>query len=244
MTNRATRGGKVFKSDGSSIDLADKILEAGEVLTAIETSSLQGTENLTEIVETSGEISDSVGVIETILSQAQDFYGKALSIIDFEHHKVHEGQAFRRLEEVNLSGTTPYYCLLETSDPVIHFKEMDISTEKSNVKIEIFRAPTVSNKGTPQDGTIPCNDSVAPQANGMVWYCGSVVSAEGAPKDEYYMPGGETQPNRFVGGSGGSAWETVLAPNESYLFKFQRLSGTGECRVLAKMYFYIQGPRP
>lgn len=168
-----------------------------------------------------------------------------LRAIEIEHSRIHDGLAFETDVWIQLSGTTPTYLYLDVKNCCVHFKEVQATSNNSEVLLSLFRTPTVTLNGETQSPISNCNenfqDIILPRID--IFQINSVTS-EGTliAGTRKYLAGIEGQGNTSSGGSLSNNWEKVFKGNTKYLQKIQRLSGTGTTNVLLSYRWYESTP--
>lgn len=171
----------------------------------------------------------------------------AAAVVELEHTKTHAGQTFLIRARRTLTNDEPVYRLIKTGNKVIHFKQVNITSEKQDFNLDVWESPDVDSEtpGTLVNNLIPYN-RISSQDPEIVMYIEPNFTNPSDPDlgeqiDEYYVPGGDA-PGGAIGGSAGSSWEHVLKKNTCYLIRGYRRSGsTGSCDVLVKYKIYIGG---
>lgn len=163
----------------------------------------------------------------------------ARKTIEYEHARIHEGYGFDCDVEFTLSTTTPKYWHIETGADEIHLKDIIISTNKPEVKMYLYKNPTVTKNASPTQETIFNSDDDQVEVSTMRIYNNSTVVAEGTKRKVWYLAGSTGQGHSSAGeASAFTSWEYILNANSNYLLKIVRIVSDGDTTGVFKIRFY------
>lgn len=163
----------------------------------------------------------------------------ARKTIEYEHARIHEGYGFDCDVEFTLSTTTPKYWHFETGADEIHLKDIILSTNKPDIKMFLFKNPTVTKNGNPSEVTIFNSDDDRINLSSMKIYNNSTVVSEGTKRKVWYLAGSTGQGNSSAGeASAMGTWEYILNANSNYLLKIVRIVSNGDTTGVFKVRFY------
>lgn len=163
----------------------------------------------------------------------------ARKTIEYEHARIHEGYGFDCDVEFTLSTTTPKYWHFETGADEIHLKDIILATNKPDVKMFLFKNPTVTKNGNPTQVTIFNSDDDQINSSSMKIYDNSTVVSEGTKRKVWYLAGSSGQGHSSAGeASAMGTWEYILNANSNYLLKIVRIVEDGDTTGVFKVRYY------
>lgn len=169
----------------------------------------------------------------------------ARKTIEYEHSRIHDGYGFDCDIEFTLIGTTPKYYHIKTGSDEIHLKDIVITTNKAEVKLYLFKNPTVTLNASPTEETIFNSDDDQINSSSMKIYNNSTVSADGTIRKVYYLSGSTGVGHSSAGeASAYGVWEYILLPNTSYLIKIVRIVTDGDTTGVFKIRYYEEDETP
>lgn len=169
----------------------------------------------------------------------------ARKTIEYEHARIHEGYGFDCDIEFTLIGTTPKYYHIKTGADEIHLKDIVLTTNKPDIKLYLFKNPTVTLNASPTQETIFNSDDDSPNISSMRIYNNSTVSSDGTIRKVYYLSGSSGVGHSSAGeASAYGVWEFILLPNISYLIKIVRIVADGDTTGVFKIRFYEEDETP
>lgn len=165
--------------------------------------------------------------------------------IEYEHARIHEGYGFDIDVEFTLIGTTPKYYHIKTGIDEIHLKDIVITTNKPDIKLYLFKNPTVSLNATPIQENIFNSDDDSTNVSSMKIYNNSTVSNDGTIRKVYYLSGSSGVGHSSAGeASAYGVWEYILSANTSYLIKIIRIVADGDTTGVFKIRYYEEDETP
>lgn len=168
-----------------------------------------------------------------------DFRSYARKTIEYEHASIHAERGWDCDIEFTLSTTTPKYYHLRTTDKEIHLKDLIINTNKPEVKVWLYKAPTVTLNASPTQQTIFNSDDDSIKTCSFHIYTNSTVVSEGTKRKVYYLAGSTGQGHSSAGEvSAIPFWEFILDFNADYLIKIQRIVADGDTTGVLKIRAY------
>ena len=163
----------------------------------------------------------------------------ARKTIEYEHARIHEGYGFDCDVEFTLSTTTPKYWHFETGADEIHLKDIILATNKPEIKMFLFKNPTVTKNGNPSEVTIFNSDDDRINLSSMKIYNNSTVVSEGTQRKVWYLAGSTGQGHSSAGeASAMGTWEYILNANSNYLLKIVQIVSDGNTTGVFKVRFY------
>lgn len=175
-------------------------------------------------------------IIKDLEGRESTVNANALSIINVEHTRVHEGLSFGFHHEfTGVSGSATRNILINThSDEELHIL-FNISSNES-CQIELFENTTVSDNGNALTANNKKRSSnIAPQSS---IFHSATVSSAGTRIDLETIYGGGVGAGTF-GGTHDFASEWVLNGGLSYLLRLTNISSS-TARITANGDFYIR----
>jgi len=142
-------------------------------------------------------------------------YSKALTTIESEHARIHQGKAFQLSDKVTgLLATGSHYFLIDPTTP-IHWRDYKFLTDGAPVDIELFENPTVTDNGT---ALTPLNrNRLSATVSAASIYSGPTVTDDGA---RIYIDGiVGTGDKKSTGSTEGIAGEWIVDGGNTYLLK-------------------------
>jgi hypothetical protein len=165
--------------------------------------------------------------------------GFARKTMEFEHSKIHDGRGYDCDIEFTLTGTASTYYHIETGDLNIHIKDLELTTDKNEVKAYLFIDTTVAKSTSPTEITVFNSDHTSDNLCSMKVYSNSVVSAEGTKRKVYYLAGSAGVGQTVSGDSrDADAWEYITKKNEDYLIKIERIVADGNTIGTLRLKLY------
>jgi hypothetical protein len=169
--------------------------------------------------------------------------GFARKTMEFEHSKIHDGRGYDCDVEFTLTGTASTYYHFETGDFNIHIKDLEVTTDKNEVKAYLFINPTVAKSTSPTEVTIFNSDHTSGNICSAKLYSNSTVTAEGTKRKVYYLAGVDQPGQNSAGQSRMSdEWEFITKKNEDYLIKIERLVTDGNTTAVMRLKMYEETP--
>lgn len=169
----------------------------------------------------------------------------ARKTIEYEHARIHEGYGFDTDIEFTLIGTTPKYYHIKTGADEVHLKDIVITTNKAEVKLYLYKNPTVTLNGSPSEETIYNSDEDNLNNSSMKIYNNSTVTADGTKRKVYYLSGTSGVGHSSAGeASAFGTWEIILLSNTDYLIKIVRIVADGDTTGVFKLRFYEEDETP
>jgi hypothetical protein len=163
----------------------------------------------------------------------------ARKTIEYEHARIHEGFGFDCDIEFTLSTTNPKYWHIETGASEVHLKDIVLSTNKPDIKMYVFKNPTVTKNASPTTETIFNSDDDETYNSDVNIYNNSTIVSEGLKRKVYYLAGSSGQGHSSAGeASAYGSWEYILNPNSNYLIKIVRIVSDGDTTGVFKIRFY------
>lgn len=159
-----------------------------------------------------------------------DSLTKALVLISYEHHEVHEGKHFttQNWQSVSGDGTELDLLLTVPADVYPHFLYELSST--AAFELELFESSTTSAAGTLEKTTN--NNRNSANTNSMTVHRAPTVSGDGTSLLKGLITSGFR-----AGGSAGRENEIILKPSTKYLMRFTK-TDAGEGRIDYKLNWY------
>lgn len=159
-----------------------------------------------------------------VIGDAQDI-SKALTQIELEHKRIHDGLAWSASVDVgSINSTASKYVLIKNTSDFMHFRTFTFEAIDGPFTVKFFEAPTTSANGTLQ--TIFSRNRTKDNSSSLSVYLSPTVSAEGNLL-EYDILGGSFKSGGTVTGV---YQEWILKKDTDYLFKFtnvgNQVSGT------------------
>lgn len=165
----------------------------------------------------------------------------ARKTIEYEHASIHDERGYDSDIEFTLLLTTPKYYHIKTGADEIHLKDLIISTNKNEVKVWLYKNPTVTLNATPVQETIFNSDDDSVNVCSMKIYNNSTVISEGTIRKVYYLAGSSGTGHSSAGEvSAVPFWEFILNPNSNYLIKILRLVSDGDTTGVLKIRCYVE----
>jgi hypothetical protein len=165
--------------------------------------------------------------------------GFARKTMEFEHSKIHDERGYDLDVEFTLTGTTSIYYHLETNEYKIHLKDLEITTDKNEVKAWLYVDSLVTKSSSPLAVTIHNSDHNSTNICSMKMYTNSVITNEGTIRKVYYNSGAAGIGQTSAGSSSlGDAWEFITKQNEDYLLKIQRIVEDGNTKGTFRLRMY------
>jgi hypothetical protein len=178
-------------------------------------------------------------VVRLVLRNTVESRSFARKTIEYEHARIHEGHGWDCDIEFTLIGTTPNYYHIRTGEYEIHLKDIVITTNKPEIKLYLYKNPTVTLNGSPTQPTIFNSDDDETTTCSMRIYTNSTVVSEGTKRKTYYLSGSTGQGHSSAGeASAYGVWEYILNPNTDYLIKIVRIVADGDTTGVFKIRFY------
>jgi hypothetical protein len=169
--------------------------------------------------------------------------GFARKVMEFEHSKIHDERGYDCDVEFTLTGTASTYYHLETGDLKIHIKDLELTTDKKEVKAFLFISPTVAKSTSPTEITIFNSDHNSANVCSAKLYSNSAVTADGTKRKVYYLAGASGIGNTESGQSRqADSWEFITKKNENYLIKIQRIVADGNTTATMRLKLYEETP--
>lgn len=169
----------------------------------------------------------------------------ARKTIEYEHARIHEGHGFDVDIEFTLTGITPKYYHIATGSDEIHLKDIVITTNKPDIKLYLYKNPTVTLNATPTQETIFNSDDDSTNVTTLKIYNNSTVVTDGTVRKVYYLSGSSGVGHSSAGeASAYGVWEFILLPNTSYLIKIIRIVADGDTTGVFKIRFYQEDETP
>lgn len=163
----------------------------------------------------------------------------ARKTIEYEHARIHEGYGFDCDIEFTLTGTTPKYYHIQTGSDEVHLKDIVITTNKPEVKLFLYKNPTVTKNASPTEETIFNSDEDNINISSLHIYNNSTVSNDGQKRKVYYLSGSTGVGHSSAGeASAFGSWEIILLPNSNYVIKIVRIVADGDTTGVFKIRFY------
>ena len=165
--------------------------------------------------------------------------GFARKTMAFEHSRIHDGRGYDCDVEFTLTGTASTYYHFETGQYNIHIKDLELTTDKNEVKAFLFIDTTVAKSTSPTEVTIFNSDHTSNNICSAKLYSNSSVSAEGTKRKVYYIAGTD-QVGQSSAGQARMAddWEFITKKNEDYLIKIERLVTDGNTTAVMRLKLY------
>jgi hypothetical protein len=165
--------------------------------------------------------------------------GFARKTMEFEHSKIHDGRGYDVDVEYTLTGTTSIYYHLETTNLNVHIKDLELTTNKNEVKAWLFINPSITKNVSPQTITIFNSDHNSNNISSLNIYTNSTINSEGTKRKVYYIVG-STGVGQITGGDSNfsDTWEFITKKNENYLLKIQRIVEDGNTNGSFRIRFY------
>jgi hypothetical protein len=165
--------------------------------------------------------------------------GFARKTMEFEHSKIHDGRGYDCDIEFTLTGTASTYYHIETGDLNIHIKDLELTTDKNEVKAYLFIDTTVAKSTSPTEIIVFNSDHTSENICSMKVYSNSAVTAEGTKRKVYYIAGSAGVGQTVSGDSrDADAWEFITKKNEDYLIKIQRIVVDGNTIGTLRLKLY------
>lgn len=173
------------------------------------------------------------------MSNSINLRGYARKTMEFEHSKIHDGRGYDCDIEFDLTGTTPIYFHLETSEYKLHLKDFEITTDKNEVKAYFYINSVVAKNESPAEKTIFNSDHNSENICSGKIYTNSTVNNEGTIRKVYYLQGSLGQGQDVSGTSRESdVWEFITKDNEDYLLKIVRIVEDGNTKGTLRLKLY------
>lgn len=170
--------------------------------------------------------------------------GFARKTMEFEHSKIHDERGYDVDVEFTLTGTTSAYYHLETGQYKIHLKDLEITTDKNEVKAWLYIDSVVTKSSSPLAVTIYNSDHNSTNICSMKMYTNSVITNEGTIRKVYYNAGASGQAQDVSGNPNNpDNWEFITKPNEDYLLKIQRIVADGDTKGTFRLRLYEETPQ-
>lgn len=170
--------------------------------------------------------------------------GFARKTMEFEHSKIHDGRGYDVDIEFTLTGTASNYYHLETGQYKIHLKDLELITDKNEVKAWLFIDSVVAKSSSPLAITIYNSDHNSENICSMKMYTNSIITNEGTSRKVYYNAGTTGQAQDVSGNmSNPDNWEFITKPNEDYLLKIQRIVADGDTKGTFRLRLYEETPQ-
>ena len=80
-------------------------------------------------------------VVNEILTEAQDNFSRSVWVIEVEHKRIHQWQAFRISLLTNLVAQWSIYCQFKTWDRIVHLKEKTLVDGTNNIICRFYEDP-------------------------------------------------------------------------------------------------------
>jgi len=165
--------------------------------------------------------------------------GFARKTMAFEHSRIHDGRGYDCDVEFTLTGTASTYYHFETGQYNIHIKDLELTTDKNEVKAFLFIDTTVAKSTSPTEVTIFNSDHTSNNECSAKLYSNSAVSAEGTKRKVYYIAGTDQQGPQSAGQARmADDWEFITKKNEDYLIKIERLVTDGNTTAVMRLKLY------
>jgi len=165
--------------------------------------------------------------------------GFARKTMEFEHSRIHDGRGYDCDIEFTLTGTASTYYHIETGDLNIHIKDLELVTDKNEVKAFLFIDTTVAKSTSPTEITVFNSDHTSDNVCSMKVYSNSIVSAEGTKRKVYYIAGADQAGQQSAGQARmADSWEFITKKNEDYLIKIVRLVTDGNTTATMRLKLY------
>jgi hypothetical protein len=159
--------------------------------------------------------------------------------MDFEHSKIHDGRGYDVDVEFTLTGTASNYYHLQTGDYNIHLKDLEMTTDKNDVKAWLFIDSAVTKSTSPLAITIHNSDHNSDNVCSMSLYTNSTITNEGTIRKVNFIAGSTGQAQDTSGGTNTyDLWEFITKKNEDYLLKIQRIVADGNTKGTFRLRMY------
>jgi hypothetical protein len=170
-----------------------------------------------------------------------DSRSNARKTIEYEHASIHDERGFDCDIEFTLSTTTPKYYHIKTGADEIHLKDLIISTNKPEVKVWLYKNPTVTLNASPTQETLHNSDDDSVKTCSMKVYNNSTITNDGTIRKVYYLAGSSGNGHSSAGEvSAVPFWEFIMNPNSDYLIKILRLVSDGDTTGVLKLRLYVE----
>ena len=190
---------------------------------------------------------NSSGTLETVstagtgvlvsLTRAQDVSG-AYQQLDRFHIATHQGYAYAIEHEFTLAGTTAQYMEIVVGAREIHMQDRSVSTNVSDILVELYYAPTVTAGAspvaiTPRRFSFSQDDTNLVTARTVESFTGGTLVA-----GQVIIYGQDGVGNKSSG-DGASSSREINFPAEAVIgIKVQRRSGSGAAKVKLDIGYY------
>lgn len=169
----------------------------------------------------------------------------ARKTIEYEHCRIHEGYGFDCDIEFTLLTTTPKYYHIETGNSEIHLKDIVVTTNKAEVKIFLYKNPTITKNASPIEENIFNSDDDNTNTSTLKIFNNSTIISEGTKRKVWYLSGTSGVGHSSAGeASASSVWEYILNTNSNYLIKILRIQEDGDTTGVIKIKFYEEDETP
>ena len=171
-------------------------------------------------------------LIKDVLDAAADVSG-ALTSIPTEHHKIHQGLAWRAVHELDslASGATSKFLIRVPAGVSPHLRSYRVNSTGNPVLIRLYEGATVTVVGTtvtPRN----CKRSVS-DTDGVLIYTGATATADGTLLESSRVVG-----DRHAGSSDDPTIEEWnLKPSTDYLITVKNESN-GSVNVILNLFWY------
>lgn len=189
------------------------------------------------------KLNEYFGLLRTAVNQlienynmALDTTSNALTVIDFEHSRIHNGKGFLANGKYTIAnGATSYFLLKNPAASYPHLRQLGLTATAGPIDVYLFESPTTTADGTGLT-EINYNRNSATTPNLQV-YTGPTVSADGTQLEYLIVTGTKHDAGT---GSDGTNTEFVLKPSTNYLVKLTNNSGSSADYSL-KLFWYEIG---
>lgn len=173
------------------------------------------------------DIEDQLKLIENKLVQLkQEAVSGALLTIGFVHQMVHLGNMYRATHEFATVGQgATRNIIIDVASEHAHIQVKKFAQTSEDMRIELYRSPTIDTAGSDLDGVHNLNDGDG-SAPTVTLSQEASVSANGTLLSRLGNPGGQKAGGRASILPDGPGFEFHTKANTTYMLKITNLSGS------------------
>lgn len=187
-----------------------------------------------ELAAGSSKLINSADETVRILEEVSD----AISIIDIDHHRIHEGQFYEFfVQKTSLSSGGTYDVSFTTSSsPYIHYRLANVSPTADKLTMDLYEGNTISGGATITSYNRNRNSTATTT---LIIVTSATITALGTNINKVLLGGGsDVGVNALkIGGTFNPQGEWILKPSTNYNLRFTNGSSAANTFVVNNVFY-------